>query len=330
MSTIASDSHAEALGRLPSKELRELAKRYGIPLLGLRRKSEIVSALLGGPYRDEILRGLEARSAVSQGTQERLAATRDAIREAANMGAAVGASEDAWKEATEALDRGDLPEAEAHLARSAQLVTEARERRIREVEGSLSSVDDHIVLARKIGANVDEVERIRSEAEAAFGAREYALAGELIARAERSAMQAQLRQIERAIQIRQDQTARASALVAACEPVLQEAESYGLSVSEVRTLLRQARDVLARGDYVAGLAFARNAEEAATRLDAQLDEERRRRGIPQPVQGACGVCHSEHLTFYDDGWGRCGDCGAEFRWRGPLGIRERLRELLGT
>ena len=143
-------------------------------------------------------------------------------------------------------------------------------------------------------------------------------------------MQAAARQIEQAIQLRESQIERARSIISSCEPLLQEAESYDLSVADVRTLLRQARDVLAKGDYVAGVTFARNAEEAAYRLASQVEEERKRRGIERPAVGVCGVCGSSHLTFYEDGWGQCADCHGEFRWRGPLGLRERLRELLGT
>ena len=85
-----------------------------------------------------------------------------------------------------------------------------------------------------------------------------------------------------------------------------------------------------KGDYLAGLTFARNADEAAHRLASQVEEERKRRGIERPAYGLCGICGSDHLLFYEDGWGRCSACEGEFRWRGPLGLRERLRGLLGT
>jgi len=90
-------------------------------------------------------------------------------------------------------------------------------------------------------------------------------------------------------------------------------------------LLRQAQDVLAKGDYLGGLTFARNADEAARRLEAQVEHERRRRGIQKPRAGVCGVCRSQRITFKEDGWGECADCGSSFRWRGPVGVWERLR-----
>lgn len=293
----------------------------------------MISALLASPSADAILREMEARAGkgpAADRARDRLATTRDTIREAANLGAGVGAAEDAWKRAAESLERRDLSQAETALDRAAVLAAEARERRIKEIDDALSTVEDHISAARKVGADVADAEDLWSQAKSAVAGREYVQAGELIKQAERAAMQGQLRQIDRAIQLRESQIERARAIIAACEPLLQEAESYDLSVADVRTLLRQARDVLTKGDYLAGLTFARNAEEAAYRLSSRVEEERKLRGIERPARGVCGVCGSDHLTFYEDGWGRCTDCGSEFRWRGPLGLRERLRGLLGT
>ncbi len=321
------------LRKLRAGDLRDLAKEHGLEVSGGRRKADMVSAIVGSPSAAEILADLEgAREEVPEpeGLREHFAATRDSLHEAANLGADVGPAEEAWKAAAESLERREYEDAQAHLERAARGAITARERRVRELEGTLSSVEDHIVLARNVGADVGEAEKLRAQARSAFAAQAYGEAGELALRAERAAMVGQLQQIERAMQLRDRQVERAQAVIASCEPLLQEAESYGLTVTEVRTLLRQARDVLSKGDYLAGLTFARNAEESASRLEVQIEEERRRRGIVRPAPGLCGVCRSDRLTFFDDGWGLCGACDTRFRWRGPLGIRERLRGLLGT
>lgn len=330
---MASDSDTELLRGLPWRELRNLAGRHGVSVRGMRSKDEVIDALLSSPSADAIRTELATRSGrgpTADSTREALAATRDAIREAANLGAGVGAAEDAWKAAARSLEQGKLDIAEGDLVRASRLAGEARERRIQEIEAALSTVADHIVMARKVGADVADAEDLRLRAADVLAAREYVLAGEFIKQAERIAIQAQLRQINRAIELRESQIERARAIIAGCEPLLQEAESYDLKVADVRTLLRQARDVLAKGDYLAGLTFAHNAEEAAYRLASQVEAERTRRGIVRPAPGACGACGSTHLTFYEDGWGRCTDCDVEFRWRGPLGLRERLKGLLGT
>lgn len=331
--SIPSESDFELLRSARWRDLRELADRHGVRVRGLKRKDEVAAILLASPAADDIVREMEVRAgrgAAADWARDRLAATRDVIREAADLGAAVGAAEDAWKAAGKSLEERDLSRAEAELGRASRLATEARERRIREIDEALSAVEDHITAARKVGADMAGAEDLWVRARSAVSEREYVAAGELIKQAERAAMQGQQRQIEQAIQLRESQIERARSIIASCEPLLQEAESYDLNVADVRTLLRQARDVLAKGDYLAGLTFARNAEEAAYRLASQVEEERARRGIVRPARGLCGVCGSDHLTFYEDGWGTCTDCRSEFRWRDPLGIRERLRGLLGT
>ena len=330
---VPTDSTLELLRSAGWKTLRELAAKHGVRLRGLRTKAEVVSALLASPSAPAILREMEARAGTGPAAdraRDRLATTRDAIHEAANLGAGVGAAEDAWKRAAGSLERRELSNAETALDRAAALTDEAKHRRIREIDEALGTVQDHISAARKVGADVAGAEDLWFQAKSAVAAGEYVQAGELVKQAERGAMQGQLSQINQAIQLRERQIERARAIIAACEPLLQEAESYDLSVADVRTLLRQARDVLSKGDYLTGLTFARNAEEAAYRLSSRVEEERRRRGIERPARGLCGVCGSDHLTFYEDGWGRCMDCESEFRWRGPLGLRERLRGLLGT
>jgi len=257
-----------------------------------------------------------------------LALTRDSIREAANLGASIALSEDAWKRGGDFLDRDRLAAARESFVEAAQRVEDARLRRIREVEESIGFVSDHIGLARNVGADMREAEELHQAARTAIAAGEHGHAGDLLKRAERLAMKGQQRQIERAMQLRQAQVEKAQGIISSCEPVLKEAESYDLSATEVRVLLRQARDVLTKGDYLAGLTFARNAEEAAQRLEAQVADERRRRGIQKPASGTCGVCRSTRVTFQDDGWGRCEDCGTTFRWRGPFGVWERLKAIL--
>ena len=285
--------------------------------------------LLDDAFLQDLVRAAEvAHSREADRVRDLLAFTRDSIREAANLGASIALAEDAWKRGGDSLDRDRLAAARESFVEAAQRVEDARIRRIREVEESIGFVSDHIGLARNVGADMREAEELHQAAQTAIAAGEHGHAGDLLKRAERLAMKGQQRQIERAMQLRQAQVEKAQGIIGSCEPVLKEAESYDLSATEVRVLLRQARDVLTKGDYLAGLTFARNAEEAAQRLEAQVADERRRRGIQKPASGTCGVCRSPRVTFQDDGWGRCEDCGTTFRWRGPLGVWERLKAIL--
>ena len=287
----------------------------------------------GSSIDDTVLRDLVrasegAHSREAERIRDHLALTRDAIREAANLGASIALAEDAWKRGADFLDRGRLRAARESFLEAAQRADDARARRIRDVEDSVGSVSSHIELARNVGAEMGEAEQLHAAARQAIAAGEHGHAGDLLKRAERLAMKGQQKQIERAIQLREAQVEKARAILIACEPVLKEAESYDLDPAEVRTLLRQAQDVLTKGDYLAGLTFARNAEEATRRLEAQIEDERRHRGIQKPRSGICNVCRSRRVTFQDDGWGRCSDCGNAFRWRGAVGVWERLRGLV--
>src|SRR6267378_4322123 len=264
-------------------------------------------AFLRGPLGDDAVLGDLVRAAEgAHGTESErvrnlLALTRDAIREAANLGASVALAEEVWKRGADFLDRGRLRAARESFLEAAQRADDARAHRIRDVEDSVRSVSDHIELARNVGAEMREAEELHAAARTAIAAGEHGHAGDLLKRAERLAMKGQQKQIERAMQLRQAQVEKAQAIIGSCEPVLKEAELYDLSATEVRVLLRQARDVLTKGDYVAGLTFARNAEEAAQRLEAQVADERRRRGIQKPASGTCGVCRSTRVRFQDDG-----------------------------
>ncbi|HKZ88960.1 MAG TPA: hypothetical protein VJ300_01750 [Thermoplasmata archaeon] len=200
----------------------------------------------------------------------------------------------------------------------------------REIEAALSAAQDHIDLARTVGANPYEAETVLARARACAARDELAEAFDVAKEAERLAMQGQQDQIRKAMHLRDSQIEKAQAIIALSEPVVQEAEDHGLDVQDARILLRQARDVLSKGEYVTGMIFARNAEEAVARLEPRLVEARRRRGIQKPTEGFCGACQSSRLHFYDNGWGRCLECGGTFRWRGAAGIVETLRRILGT
>jgi len=287
----------------------------------------------GSTMDDDVLRELvraseAAHSREAERVRDHLALTRDAIREAANLGASIALAEDAWKRGADFLDRGRLRAARESFLEAAQRADEARVHWIRDVEDSVGSVADHIELARNVGAEMTEAEVLHAAARTAIAAGEHGHAGDLLKRAERLAMKGQQKQIERAIQLREAQVEKTRAILTACEPVLKEAESYDLDPAEVRTLLRQAQDVLTKGDYLAGFTFARNAEEATRRLEAKIDDERRHLGIQKPRSGICSICRSPHVTFLDDGSGRCNDCGNAFRWRGARGVWERLRRLV--
>src|SRR5207245_2416484 len=102
------------------------------------------------------------------------------------------------------------------------------------------------------------------------------------------------------------------------------ARNVGADMREAEDLHHAAQTAIAAGEH----GHAGDLLKRAERLAAQVADERRRRGIQKPASGTCGVCRSTRVTFKDDGWGRCEDCGTTFRWRGPFGVWERLKAIL--
>src|SRR5216117_2339664 len=184
----------------------------------------------GSSIDDTVLRDLVrasegAHSREAERIRDHLALTRDAIREAANLGASIALAEDAWKRGADFLDRGRLRAARESFLEAAQRADDARARRIRDVEDSVESVSSHIELARNVGAEMGEAVQLHAAAREAIAAGEHGHAGDLLKRAERLAMKGQQKQIERAIQLREAQVEKARAILIACEPVLKEAEN---------------------------------------------------------------------------------------------------------
>src|SRR5438093_1158574 len=321
---------AYQLDRLRPRQLRELGERHRVLLHGLKRKADLVEALAGAPDSSEILMELEAEAAPERDATLALGRESDV-----DFDRVEELLEQARKSFQERRFEAALTAAQ-EASRLAERTTEQLRRSswsygVLAAPGLLEPThpaDPEAAAGRVLPDR--EAQEHHEDAKAAVAASEHGRAGDLLKRAERLAMKGQQRQIDRAMQLRQAQIEKAQSVLGACEPILKEAESYDLSAAEVRTLLRQARDVLAKGDYLAGLTFAKNAEEASQLLEAQIADERRHRGIEKPASGICGVCRSRRVVFEDDGWGRCEDCGSTFRWRGPLGVWERLRALLAA
>src|SRR5256885_3093199 len=129
----------------------------------------------GASIDDVVLRDLVrasegAHSREAERGRDHLALTRDAIREAPNLGAPIALPEDAWKRGAAFLDRGRLRAARESFLEAAQRADDARAHRIREVEDSVGSVSSHIELARNVGAEMGEAEQLHTAARQAIAA----------------------------------------------------------------------------------------------------------------------------------------------------------------
>lgn len=271
---------------------------------------------------EEVSRNLYSQEI--QRARQEIYRVQEVIGQVANTGANVVLPDEALNRARDALRRNDHLLAIQLAGEAERISNETLQSRIREIEGSIPLTASMIAEARNVGADVSEAEKWLEKAKGAAAEKEYVLAAELVKRSERAAMQSQHHQIEKAMELRRRQVEKAQQLIEAVEPLIDEADGFGLDVIEARTLLKQARDVLSKGDYVNGTVYARNAAEVARRLEPKLVEERKRRGILKPEKGVCGVCGSTRLQFFDDGSGRCIECGHTFRWRVPTSLWERF------
>jgi hypothetical protein len=170
---------------------------------------------------------------------------QEIIGNAANMGANVVLPDEALNRARDALRRNDHLLALQLAAEAERLTNETRKARIKEIEDAIPLTASIITEARNVGAEVAEAERWLDKARVAATGREHVLAGELVKRAERAAMQSQHHQIEKAMELRRRQVEKAQAVIGAVEPLVDEAYRFDIDVTEAQTLLRQARDVLA-------------------------------------------------------------------------------------
>jgi hypothetical protein len=253
--------------------------------------------------------------------------TQEIMRDISNLGADVRKAEDVLGEARDALKRNEYKRSIEHSARAIEMAETAKQERLKSIEEAIPSTTSIIEEAKHVGADIAEAERLVSKAKTAFASKEYLLASELVKRAERAAMESQQNQILRAMELRRRQVEKAQAIVTQIEPVIDEAEGFGMDIAEARTLLQQAKDILIEGDYVNGTIFAKNAAEVSRRLEPMLVEERAKRGIAKPIEGVCASCGSGRLQFTDDGWSRCLDCGHTYRWRAPTGVWSKFKNL---
>lgn len=282
--------------------------------------------------REDMLRDMEAVSrslfsAEVQRARDQIHSAQETVREVANLGADVRKAEETLNEARDSLRRSEYQTSIERAARAVEFAENAREDRMKSIEEAIPVTVSIIEEAKHVGADVSEAERLVSKAKTAITSKEYLLASELVKRAERAAMETQQNQILKAMELRRRQVEKAQNIIMQVEPVIEEADSFGIDTSEAQTLMQQAKDILAEGDYVNGTVFARNAAESARRLEPKLVEERIKRGIIKPTEGVCASCGSTRLEFTDDGWSDCKDCGYAFRWRAPGGVWSRFRNL---
>ena len=327
---------AWAYALLAAQRLIEESGRTGHdvePAAALLRDAKVAYASGNLAANEYLLQNLQSAtkalySEELQQLRQSIYASEDRIGQGKHLGADMGGAEDALGRAKEAMRRAEHGSARDLVGETDRLAAEALVRRVREIEGMIPATEKAIGEARHLGADVDEAGRMLEKAKVALQRGEHVLAVELVQRAERSTLQSQHYQIQRAMELRLRQIERAQKLVNYLVPIADEAAGYDMPIEDVRRFLADARDVLDQGDYVNGTVLAKQAEERLRGIVPLLAEERLKRGVTKPPAGRCGTCDSGDVAFLDDGWSRCNACGASWRWRAPSGLWERFRSLL--
>jgi len=332
----AFERSAWSYGIMASQKLIEESGRVGRdvePAAALLRDARVayVSGNLAA-NRDLLIKLQGATKALYseevQRLRQKIYGAEDRIQQAALLGADVAAAEEALSRARDAMQRAEHAKAVELLSETERLAQVALDARVKEIAGAIPAAAKIIEESKNVGAEVGEASRLLEKARVAIERKEYVLAAELVQRSERSALQAQHHQIQKAMELRLRQIEKAQGVVNRVVPILDEAAGYGINIEEARRVLTDAADVLDQGDYVNGTLLARRAEELALAIVPQLVAERPKHGIAKPASGKCEVCSSEDVAFLDDGWSRCSACSASWRWRVPSGLWEKFRSLL--
>jgi hypothetical protein len=240
-----------------------------------------------------------------------------------NLGAKVAASEELLQKAWEVLERNDHIRCMQYANQAVEIAKVTREQRIDEIRKGIPLTRSLIEEAKQLGSDVEEAERLLRQAENALEKGDYLMCSELTKRAEKSTVELQNTQIRKAMELRQRQMHNISKSIGKIEPIVREAEIYGMNVANARESLERAKLALNTHDYVNGTLYIEHAEELIKEIEPEMEKYRRKLEIPKPDGGICSRCQSPDLRFFDNGWGKCSNCGNIFRWMTKVTKREK-------
>ena len=274
-------------------------------------------------------------------SREALHENTQIVRQAGELGADVRLSDDILDAATKAAQSGDHPRAMTLAGKAGETAKASLAAKRQEVWRQLEAVARAVDATRHLAADVHLADEALAAARRALEAGQLPAASEFVSRAE---LQAQM-----AIQARagtpaqpsgprtlatspappgtpapppvslspaQQQVAdSAKQLLANIAPVFDEADHYSIDVTAGRQAMVEAQQALQAGNVDGALAAARRAGEVSRNALKAILAERAKERIVKPTEGKCGRCQRLRLEFFDDGWGRCLDCGNVFRWR---------------
>lgn len=240
--------------------------------------------------------------------------TGEFLAEISNLGADLTVARDLLQRARDAARRNDNMEAARLMERSKEVALEAKEKRIYEIQEMIPRTQSLIEEAQHLGADVSDAEKMLMQAQIAMDNDDYILCAELAGRAEARAGEVQHFQIQKAMDLRENQIIEARKRIERLDTVILEGDSYKLNVAKARRLLYVAKETIREHDFVRMTRYVVSVEDAVDDLLPEIVNERRKRGIEMPSAGICGNCKSRDLEFHDLGYGECQNCGKTFTW----------------
>lgn len=248
----------------------------------------------------------------TKNARKRIASTELLLNEVKSIGAPAKFAEGMLYKAKEALHNKNYPEFFAYLNKAENDAKASKDKRIQEIKDSIPDVKTIIDEAKEIGANVGEAKKLYDQADLALKDGDYVLCVELARRCEEKAMKAQQEQIQRALELRKRQVQKTSELMSNLQNIVSKTKPLGIDTSEAKAFLNETNIALQQRDYIKIMKYGREAEKIAEGLKSKIEGFAK---IPKkPTRGVCRECKSKKLKFFDNGWGKCLECGWMFQW----------------
>lgn len=212
--------------------------------------------------------------------------------------------------AAQAKTSFDIREYAEYIDEAKARAKTAKELRAKEIDDGFKLVKAATAEAEEIGADTSAAAAGLGEVRLAIDDGSFRRAVELLSSIERAVDDAHIAQIRSQKDLEARQSEKAGGIIAAYEPMLLEASSYGMPVQDGLYHAANARAALASKNVVAAVKHARRLKEIAVPVEKDVDLKRLERGIVKRVENAkCSECGQPSLYEFPDGSQKCFECG---------------------
>jgi len=287
--------------------------------------AEAKKAFIEGPprRREEALENLEtlaikAYRAFFENTERQEAELLGMLADFESFGARTEESRRYLEIAAQAKGQFNTGEYAKLLDSARASAKRAKDARAGEIDAAFGMVRIAAAEAHEAGADTAAAEANIDSARKAFDNGAFRQALELLVSVERAVDSAHLDQIRSRRDVEARQLERVQGTIAAYEPVLLEASSYGMDIRDGMLQIINARRALGQRDLVAAAKAVRRSREVADSLERALDQKRLEIGAIKHIDGAkCDECGQESIYAYPGPKQKCLECGHIFLMPAP-------------